>query len=517
MKKKHMSVSAARQLLKTYLLSRSRYDVFLLLIVILGIWLRFYNFPERYGFDFDASRDANIALYGARALVFPGLGPASALGPFHFGPWYYYQLILFQLLVPVLYAPWIYIGILSCGAIVAAYKVGESVQSKTLGLIMAAFVSFSPAQIAPGTGLSNPNLVVLPSLLALWLFIKLLQDKLSWKWSFSFALILGIGINNHYQMLPLLLLPVFLFFLTKQAKKTYLTSASFGFLVAFLPLLWFEISHGFLNLQGLFFYLTEGKNAVYIPNSWTLYLRDFWPAFLMNTSGLPLMGVFVLLITSGISFVLLLKEKKLHRTLLILLSVFIIEFLYLRYFSANRESYYLLYLHPFLFLFYAFGLSYAITLKKHRMIQLVGLILITAALSITLLSSLQTIRSPESYTEVTTLVTTIRKQYAGRKIQLFDCAERTRGRSMGVLYLLDAQGMIDRNGVKIGLLDKTNCPSGIDGQQVSASVVASDIDISRGNLKDYAIIELHATESAGFTALTGESLYQQSMHKWFQK
>src|ERR1035437_5678635 len=83
--------------------------IFLFAIVLFGAFLRFFNYPARYGFDIDATRDAILTQYAAAHYLLPMIGPASALGSFNFGPWYYYQLILFQHLVPFAYAPWVYI------------------------------------------------------------------------------------------------------------------------------------------------------------------------------------------------------------------------------------------------------------------------------------------------------------------------------------------------------------------------------------------------------------------------
>ena len=65
----------------------------LLIILIIGIFFRFYNTPMRYSLGDDSSRDAMVAFEDAKEFQLPLLGPFSSLGPFTFGPWYYYQLI----------------------------------------------------------------------------------------------------------------------------------------------------------------------------------------------------------------------------------------------------------------------------------------------------------------------------------------------------------------------------------------------------------------------------------------
>ena len=106
----------------------------LITILLLGVFFRFYNTPERYSMGDDSTRDAMVAIAGAQQLQFPLTGPFSSLGPFTFGPWYYYQLILFSLL-PLSYAPWIYMGITSLAFIFVIYKIGEELQGKYLDLL----------------------------------------------------------------------------------------------------------------------------------------------------------------------------------------------------------------------------------------------------------------------------------------------------------------------------------------------------------------------------------------------
>lgn len=136
-----------------------RFSVCLILILVVGIFFRFYNTPERYSLGIDSSRDAMIAIVGAEQIQLPLTGPFSSAGQFTFGPWYYYQIILFTLLTPFAYAPWIYMGIMSVLYIYISYLIGKNLFDKKFGLISALLVSLSPAAIITGTALANPHLV----------------------------------------------------------------------------------------------------------------------------------------------------------------------------------------------------------------------------------------------------------------------------------------------------------------------------------------------------------------------
>ena len=159
------------------LIRENKAIVSLLAIVLFGAILRFWGYPLRYGFDIDATRDAILTQYASLHNLWPMIGPASALGSFNFGPWYYYQLILFQHVVPLAYAPWIYITLTSLAVIVVMYGIGKELLNKEFGLILALLTAVSPGQIIAGTGLSNPDLISLFAALSLLLFIRLLKSK----------------------------------------------------------------------------------------------------------------------------------------------------------------------------------------------------------------------------------------------------------------------------------------------------------------------------------------------------
>lgn len=132
----------------------------LVLIFLLGAFLRFYNFDNRIGFDRDASLDALVAREGSQELQFPLVGPFSSAAPITTGPWYYYQLILANLIIPSVYAPWISFALSSLILILVMYRIGTLLRDKRLGLVLAFIAAVSPVQISLSTGLGNASLLV---------------------------------------------------------------------------------------------------------------------------------------------------------------------------------------------------------------------------------------------------------------------------------------------------------------------------------------------------------------------
>src|SRR3989344_6988296 len=256
-----------------------------LAILLLGAILRFYNYPYRYSLGEETIRDAVIGIEGARELQFPLTGSFSSLGPFTFGPWYAYQLIIFYLAFPYEYSPWIYLSIISILYIFIMYKIGKILGGDNFGLILSFITAISPAQIISATHLTSHNNTNLFAALSIWIFlILLLKNKSKW-WNLLLGFVLGVGMNLHFQMGGLLMLPVALF-LYKRKFLNFVYSG-LGVIISFIPMLVFEMNNHWFTTRNLFFYLTEGKNAIYVPNRWLFYVRDFWPSFWSDALGVP--------------------------------------------------------------------------------------------------------------------------------------------------------------------------------------------------------------------------------------
>lgn len=491
-------------------------DSILVIILIVGIFLRFYDSPMRYGLDFDSSRDAVFALLGATQGFIPPIGPASALGSFHFGPLYYYQLIFSHLIFPILYAPWLYTGLLSVLSIYFGFKLGEELGSKKLGLIIAGFAAVSPAQLLLSTGLSNPNLVVLPSFIAVWLAVKLLKKNTSWYWTFLFGLVLGVGSNNHYQMFSLLSLPFFVFFMTPQKKLTFIVSFIGGFLLPFVPLTFYEFQHNFRNSSGFMYYLIEGRNTQYIPNSWRLYLGDFWPLFLRYVTGLSIYPILVVSVLSILSFFHALQTKKISRSLCLLLSVGIIQVLFLRY-IANREYYYVVFLQPFLFLFFSLGINWILS---RRYGTIVGILSIVALITLASPQIIKAIEPPDSYFETKVMAEYLHEQYPNNNIEIYNCGERIEGKVMGVVYLMTEYTKREIPTVKIGIHDGASCKTELlYNPPVIKQLPQSTVQTLYDN-RMLQFVELANTDtvasSSGWKKITPQSIYEENVEKNFK-
>lgn len=270
--------------------------VALVLLLLIASFLRFYNAPYRYSLGEETVRDAVIGLEGAREFQFPLTGSFSSLGPFTFGPWYAYQLIFFAIFVPHVYSPWIYLSLLSIAYIFVMYRIGKLLVNNTFGLVLAYLATFSPVLVISATHLTSHNMTNFIAITVIWLFIKILKQRISHWWGFLLGFVLGMGINFHFQMAGLGV--VFLLILIADPKKyRHVLAGAFGILMSFLPYLFFEANNHWFNTKNIVYYLLYGKNAIYVPNRWLFYVRDFWPSYWADVLGIPVWVTVVLIVS----------------------------------------------------------------------------------------------------------------------------------------------------------------------------------------------------------------------------
>ncbi len=485
-----------RQKLQSYIL---------IAILIIGAILRFYNYPYRYSLGEETVRDAVIGIEGARQLQFPLTGSFSSLGPFTFGPWYAYQLIIFYLLFPFVYSPWIYLSIISVIYIFIMYKIGKILGGDGFGLILSVITAISPAQIISATHLTSHNNTNLFAALSVWIFLILLsKDKSKW-WSLLLGFIIGIGMNLHFQMGGLLILPLALLIY----KKRFLNFiySGFGVVVSFIPMLIFEMNNHWFTTKNIFFYLTEGKNAIYVPNRWLFYVRDFWPSFWSDALGVPVWFGYIIIILSIVSLIWLGRKKKLSRNLVLLILAFLLNFILLRYYWGPRFFGYLNFLRPFVFIFTAF----TITNLKYKKIY-VGLILLVLIVFFSYPRALAELKKDPFSMMIYNGIDELERRYSNDKFALYTCSTEYNpsynSSAFSVLLLLEMKNKHNDKGIKIGLKEDCQLPRKAEKEQYPTLDSIGIIDFSSAS--NSAILE------AGWKPLTFTRMYNQYARWWFE-
>lgn len=485
-------------------------SILLFLIIGAAIVFRFYNFPLRYSLGEETVRDAVIGIEGARELQLPLTGSFSSLGPFTFGPWYAYQLTLFTLLIRNNYAPWIYLSVISVLYVLIMYKIGMLIKGKYFGLLLALFSAFSPAQVISATHLTSHNNTSIFAVLTILLFILLhLKKIVSYWWGFALGIVIGIGSNLHYQILSLAILPIILF-VSRPKKYLYFVTFVAGMFVAFIPMLIFELNNHWFNTKNIIHYLLVDRHRVFVPNSWTIYLRDFWPAFWADSLGVPVWVAIVLIVSFLACCLLAFYRRRMSILFFLIFVAFFFDFVFLRYYWGPRFFGYLNFLRPFVFIATAYAVFALIELKP----KIIGrLLCFVAAVLIVFLSFPRNLSqlTPDPFSQqIYQAVSEVEKKYPNEKFSVYSCSDKYRGSYNALVYAIifafDKDNRFDINGHKVGIAGR--CPN----KPGSFNVISED-----GIMLDLDSASNSALVKAGWNKVSFATIYESHARWWFKE
>jgi 4-amino-4-deoxy-L-arabinose transferase-like glycosyltransferase len=228
----------------------------LIAIVLLGIFLRAYDFNNLQRFDQDEARDVVVVQQMAKDHNFLIMGPYASGTNFDLGPGYYYMEYVSVLIFgndPASFGyPILFFSIL---AIPLLYVVLKKFFSENISLSLTAIYSVSFYGVKYSRFAWNPNPLPFFVLAFLWLLLKLIEDKKTKPktiWSILLGIVVGLGIQLH-TIIIFLFLPVLPVFFAFYLFKKYPLKKSFAIVL-------FTIA--FINIpQFIHEYRTNGENT----------------------------------------------------------------------------------------------------------------------------------------------------------------------------------------------------------------------------------------------------------------
>lgn len=218
--------------IRAYLEKNKKTILALLLIVLVGIFLRTYEFHDWLRFSKDQSRDAwlvSSAIEGRDHLPF--LGPNAGTTKFRLGPIYYqFSYIserIFGNYPDKMAYPSVFFSILS---IPLLFFFLREFFKKRMSLALTAIMSVSYFMVINSRFSSNPNLLTFFVLLFLLGLLKILNnpDKPNFFWSAIVGIGMGVGIQLHTTLLITMPIATFCVFAFLFFKKKSLR----------LPIIW---------------------------------------------------------------------------------------------------------------------------------------------------------------------------------------------------------------------------------------------------------------------------------------
>lgn len=229
----------------------------LLLIILIGAFLRFYNLSDLLRFNADQARDAQI-VDEMKNGEFPLLGPKAGGTKFNLGPAFYYLEYLSGAIfgfTPSGIA--LFIPILSTLSIYLFYLLFKKIFTTNVTLILTFLYAISFYAIKYSHFAWNPNAIPF-FILAFLLFLKHLLDSKNMRRDFIFlGIIIGIATQLHTTLLILMPLTTMAIIAYAYFKKIKVSFLNISLLISFfilvnLPFIYGNFLDGGKNIQEFF-------------------------------------------------------------------------------------------------------------------------------------------------------------------------------------------------------------------------------------------------------------------------
>lgn len=237
---------------------------FLLILIILLAFIRFYRLEEFITFLGDQGRDAIIIKRIATLEKLPAIGPVSSVGGVFLGPFYYYLMAPFLLLfqfnpVGLGFA----VGLLSIFGLIYLFFVTKKELNKNTAYLFLILAGFAKIIVEYNRFSWNPNLLPFFAFITLYFLIKFYQSE-NIGYLFLFGAFFALSLQLHY--LAFLLGLTIIIFILFNYKKTLsllkwknLIILTASFLIFYSPLIIFDLRHQFINSKNLIKVFTQEK------------------------------------------------------------------------------------------------------------------------------------------------------------------------------------------------------------------------------------------------------------------
>ena len=249
-----------------------RNNFLLISIIILGVFIRFYRFPDLLSFSYEQA----LALEASGKMIQTGkpslIGVAyfirqtSAGHSFFNSAFYLYPLSFSQIIFgfdPLITT--IFFALLNVAAGIGLYFLLTKLQNRLVALSALCLYMFSPTMVDISRSIWHVNLLVPVTVLSVWLIHQsITSPKPIWLFLLGFSLGLGFGLNVSFALGVLGALFYCGYFLNKKHRLFDFIFVFVGLGLGNLPTLLFDLRHNFYNITTFLTFLSEiisGRNT----------------------------------------------------------------------------------------------------------------------------------------------------------------------------------------------------------------------------------------------------------------
>jgi len=241
--------------------------IWIVLIFLLGLFLRIYRQGQLLGFYYDQGRDALVAAEILSFTNLPAIGPTTGLSGIFLGPFWFYFIAPFYLLGngnPAIAA--MFVGLVDSLSIFLLYFLGKEFFDKKTGLIAAFLWAVSYYLVRSARWFSNPSPVPFFTLLLLFGLSQWLINKKNQWLPIIFtclAIVTQLEAASAVFYYPAILIMVLRFKinLKKLLSQKYFWLGLGIFLLFLAPQGLFELKNNFLMTKNLLGFFTGRVNS----------------------------------------------------------------------------------------------------------------------------------------------------------------------------------------------------------------------------------------------------------------
>jgi len=232
-----------------------------------------------------------------------------------------------------------------------------------------------------------------------------------------------------------------------------------GFLIAFSPLIIFDLLTNFRNISSLLDYLLIGQYRIYVPNRWLTYVFSFWP----QLWGLVISGqsviVYLTLCITLVGLLFYFVKKEIPKSVYYLGISFLIQFITLRYYRAERLFAYYIFLHPII-IFFAGWVFWKILNNKNKFLRIgmasvIFFIFLTSSVSFFTTEIKRSNILPSLQKAKASLIT----KFPNDKFNFYNHSDSFIAASYAMSYFTNFDGKVSSDGLDLGVCT-SDCPEG---------------------------------------------------------
>ncbi len=320
---------------------RLRHWILLVMVVLVGCFVRFYKTPEYLGFWYDQGRDALVIwdlIYNHKFFL---IGPTTGIEGIFRGPWYYWLITPFYFLGrgdPVW--PAVFLAITTVIASALCFVLAKKIAGFKAGLVALVISSLSYNLVGSARWLSNPTPMFIISASIIYFFFKVIDGR---KWAYlplAFLMGLSMQFGSAAEVFYFPALGLFVLF-NKQLWPDLKTIIFSGLILAipFSPQIIFDVRHDGILSKNIHKFFVDDQSfqlsfidtiRVRLPFYYDMYSKKLFP--MVQSLFIPF-GLIAL-----VSFVSRLKKLSPHESFLGLL--FFFPLIGMLFFHGNKGNVY---------------------------------------------------------------------------------------------------------------------------------------------------------------------------------